>query len=102
MRQYIPGSNQIESVTDAIRQDCRTHTSSMVATKVVWLSCLHHPIVKSETPSEDSGIGPLHIFKGYTSVLEALVYNFQQLALLGVHIGSFNIVDAEKAVLEFT
>ena len=74
----------------------------MIATKVVWLSCLHHPIVKSETPSKDSGIGPVDVFKAYTSVFEALVYNFQQLALLRVHIGGFNIVDAEKAVLEFT
>ena len=74
----------------------------MVATKIIWLSCLHHPVVKSKATSEDSGIGSLDIFKGHTGVLKTLVYDFQQLALLGVHVRGFDIVDAEKAVFKLT
>ena len=74
----------------------------MVATKIIWLSCLHHPIVKSKAPREHSGIGSLDIFEGNTSILKTLIYDFQQFTLLRVHISGFDVVNAEKAVFELT
>lgn len=74
----------------------------MVATKIIWLSCLHHPVVKSKAAREHSGVGSLDVFEGDTSILKTLVYDFQQFTLLGVHIRGFDVVDAEKAVFELT
>ena len=97
---YTPGSKQVKGVTDTVRQDRRAHASSMVATKVIGLSGLHHPVVQSKASGKNSGVGSLDISQGHTGVLQTLIYNFQQLPLLGVHVSGFHIVDTEKAVLE--
>ena len=88
-------------MTDTVGQDCRTHASSVVATKIVRLSCLHHPVIKRKAASKHSCVGSLDIFNGHTSVLETFVYDLKQFALLGVHICGFDIVDAKKTVFKF-
>ncbi len=72
----------------------------MVTAEIIWLSSLHHPVVKSKTPGENSSIGSFYILKRDTSVLEALLYYLQQLPLLRVHVCRFDIVDTKKAVLK--
>lgn len=72
----------------------------MVATEEVWLPCLHHPIVEGEATSKDPSVGAFDIFEGHTSILKTLVHDLQELSLLWIHVGGFEIVDAEEAILE--
>ena len=87
-------------MTNAIRQDGGAHAGRVVPIPVFWITGLHDPKVCCETTDIGPDVGPRDILKAYARAFEALEHHLQQLPLLRVHKGRFEIVDPEEIILE--
>ena len=70
--------------------------------QVIWVTSLHRLIIDREIAHEDAGIGARDALHGRAGALEAFEHNFEQFALLWVHVRCLEVVDAEEAVVELT
>ena len=69
---------------------------------VVRITRLHGQIVDREISHEDARVGARHAVHGRSRALKAFEDDFEQLALLRVHVRGLEVIDAEEAVVKLT
>jgi hypothetical protein len=61
---------------------------------------LHDHVVKGEIPHIATRVGSRRIVKGNTRAFETFKNDLKELSLLWVHVGCFEIINTEEAVVE--
>ena len=68
--------------------------------QVVWITCLTRLIVDGEISHVDTCSRTRNALHSRAGTFKTFEHHLEQLALLRVHIRSFEVVDTEKAVIE--
>lgn len=84
----------------SVRKDGCAHTGGIVPMEVVRILRLHYHIISGEVSNITSDVRARYRFNRCSSTFKTLITDLEKLALLRVHVRSFDIVDAKEAVIE--
>lgn len=91
---------QVEDVGDTVGHDGGAGTRRSVSVDVVGVTGLVGLVIDGEVTDVDTSVGAGEALHGGAGALKGLIGDFEELALLRIHVGGLEVVDTEEAIVE--